>query len=226
MGTVQELQHHHQTSMKSFVPLSLLLVGMAKGQDQNVDAASLNEILPEGFTKVCVDPEVSEPKSLSKRQVETGQDAPPCWTLVNKNFDRSDCSSFENTCSTTKPYVGVGENTMCTFFPKASKWFKLSGTYGWCGADNCCDFHPKGQCNPPRPLATFFRIPAGYNTCAEVPDKGDIAVVGSELMKGTEGGNADICIKDQDGNWALEPVEFEDCGGNECCRFKFSNQQE
>jgi len=77
-----------------------------------------------------------------------------------------------------------------------------------------------------RPLATFFRIPAGYNTCAEVPDKGDIAVVGSELMKGTEGGNADICIKDQDGNWALEPVEFEDCGGNECCRFKFSNQQE
>merc|ERR1712200_135001 len=52
----------------------------------------------------------------------------------------------------------------------------------------------------------------------DVPNKDDIATVGSELMKGTEGGQADICIKDQDGAWALEPVRFNDCGGSECCR--------
>ena len=122
---------------------------MAKGQE-NVDAASLNAILPAGFTKVCEDGEGPEPKSLSKRQVKTGQDDPPCWTLVDEDFDKTQCSSFENTCDTRKPYVGAKQNTMCIFFPKAGKWFKLSGTYGWCGADNCCDFHPKGQCNPPR----------------------------------------------------------------------------
>merc|ERR1719210_1621052 len=132
--------------------------------------------------------------------------------------------AFENTCDNRKPYVGAKQNTMCIFFPKAGKWFKLSGTYGWCGADNCCDFHPKGQCNPPRPLATYFRLPAGASNCDDVPNKDDLATVGSELMKGTEGGQADICIKDQDGAWALEPIRFNDCGGSECCRFEFVNQ--
>merc|ERR1712150_267379 len=117
-------------TMKSFVPLSLLLVGMAKGQE--VDATSLNKILPKGFTKVCEDGEGPEPKSLSKRQVQTARDAPPCWTLVDEDFDKTQCSSFENTCDTRKPYVGAKQNTMCIFFPKAGKWFKLSGTYGWC----------------------------------------------------------------------------------------------
>ena len=87
---------------QSFVPLSLLLVGMARGQEE-VDVASLNA---------------------------NGDGPLPCWTLVDANFDRKEYSSFE------------GKN--------ASKWFKLGGSYGWCGADNCCDFHPKGQCNPPR----------------------------------------------------------------------------
>ena len=33
------------------MPLSLLIIGMANGQE--LDAASLNAILPEGFTPVC-----------------------------------------------------------------------------------------------------------------------------------------------------------------------------
>merc|ERR1711928_327570 len=114
----------------------------AKGQE--VDATSLNKILPKGFTKVCEDGEGPEPKSLSKRQVQTARDAPPCWTLVDEDFDKTQCSSFENTCDTRKPYVGSKQNT--------------------------------------------------------------------------------ICIKDQDGAWALEPVRFNDCGGSECCRFEFVNQ--
>ena len=133
---------------QSFVPLSLLLVGMARGQEE-VDAASLNAILPEGYTKVCEDGEEGG-APRGKRQVGGGDGPPPCWTLVDSDFDRKECSSFEGKCSTEKPYVGTGQNTMCIYFPQASKWFKLGGSYGWCGADNCCDFHPKGQCNPPR----------------------------------------------------------------------------
>ena len=133
---------------QSFVPLSLLLVGMARGQE-DIDAASLNEILPEGYTKVCLDDEEGG-APRGKRQVGGGDGPPPCWSLVDKDFDRKECSSFEGKCSKEKPYVGTGNSTMCIFFPQASKWFKLGGSYGWCGADNCCDFHPKGQCNPPR----------------------------------------------------------------------------
>ena len=133
---------------QSFVPLSLLLVGMARGQEE-VDAASLNAILPAGYTKVCEDGEEGG-APRGKRQVGGGDGPPPCWTLVDADFDRKECSSFEGKCSTEKPYVGTGQNTMCIYFPQASKWFKLGGSYGWCGADNCCDFHPKGQCNPPR----------------------------------------------------------------------------
>ena len=48
-------------------------------------------------------------------------------------------------------------------------------------------------------------------------------MVGSELMKGTEGGQANICILNQDGAWATEPVNFTDCGGFGCCRFEFVN---
>ena len=113
---------------------------------------------------------------------------------------------------------------MCIFFPAAGKWFKLSGTYGWCGADNCCDFHPKNQCNPPRPLATFFPLPAEYASCDDVPNKDELSVVGSELMKGTEGGQGQICILNQDKVWSQEPVSFIDCGGFGCCRFEFVNQ--
>jgi len=211
--------------MKSFVPLSLLLVGMARGQEE-VDAASLNAILPEGYTKVCEDGEEGG-APRGKRQVGGGEGPPPCWTLVDSDFDRKECSSFEGKCSTEKPYVGTGQNTMCIYFPQASKWFKLGGSYGWCGADNCCDFHPKGQCNPPRPLATFFPMPSGYTSCDDISseEKEQLSVVGSELMKGTGDGNqANICILNQEGVWATEPVTFTDCGGFGCCRFEFVNQ--
>merc|ERR1711956_72446 len=122
-------------NMKSFVPLSLLLVGMARGQE-DVDAASLNAILPAGYTKVCEDGEEGG-APRGKRQVGGGDGPPPCWSLVDADFDRKDCSSFEGKCSKEKPYVGTGQSTMCIFFPQASKWFKLGGSYGWCGADNC-----------------------------------------------------------------------------------------
>ena len=203
------------------VPLSLLIVSMANGQE-DIDAASLNAILPEGYTKVCEDGESGQPRG--KRQVGGQEGPPPCWQLVDSDFDRTQCSSFEETCSRTKPYVGRGQDTMCIFFPNAGKWFKLGGTYGWCGADNCCDFHPRGQCNPPRPLATFFPAPAGTTDCDAIPNKDDLSVVGAELMKGEEGTNRDICILNKDGAWVLEPVTLSECGGFECCRFNFVNQ--
>ena len=47
--------------------MSLLLIGMARGQEE-VDVASLNA---------------------------NGDGPLPCWTLVDANFDRKECSSFE-----------------------------------------------------------------------------------------------------------------------------------
>jgi len=86
------------------VPLSLLLVGMAKGQDEQIDAASLNAILPEGYTRVCEEGEApGEPRG--KRQAGLGEGPPPCWHIVDADFDRSACSQFEGKCSNTKPYV-------------------------------------------------------------------------------------------------------------------------
>merc|ERR1712140_26595 len=212
----------HPVIMKFMVPLSLLIVSMAKGQE-DIDAASLNAILPAGYTKVCEDGETPRGEPRGKRQVG-GDGPPPCWQIVDSDFDRTKCSSFEGTCSETKPYVGRGQDTMCIFFPNAGKWLKLGGTYGWCGADNCCDFHPRGQCNPPRPLATFFPAPAGTTDCEAIDNKDDLSVVGAELMKGEEGTARDICILNKDGAWVLEPVTLNECGGFGCCRFSFVNQ--
>ena len=78
-----------------------------------------------------------------------------------------------------------------------------------------------------RPLATFFPLPSGYTSCDEISskEKDTLSVVGSELMKGTGDGNqANICILNQEGVWATEPVTFTDCGGFGCCRFEFVNQ--
>ena len=78
-----------------------------------------------------------------------------------------------------------------------------------------------------RPLATFFPMPSGYTSCDEISseEKETLSVVGSELMKGTGDGNqANICILNQEGVWATEPVTFTDCGGFGCCRFEFVNQ--
>jgi len=84
-------------------------------------------------------------------------------------------------------------------------------------------------------LATFFPMPSGYTSCDDISseDKEALSVAGSELMKGTgdvnqdgnqNGNQADICILNQDGVWATEPVTFTDCGGFGCCRFEFVNQ--
>merc|ERR1712018_612786 len=216
----------YHSNMKYLVSLGLLLVSMAKGQEK-IDAASLNAVLPEGYTRVCKEGE--EPRGAQqgeprgKRQVD-GSDN-PCWTIVDADFDSSKCSSFENTCSTKKPYVGRGQNTMCIYFPNAGKWFKLPGTYGWCGADECCDFHPKKDCNPARPLLTYFPLPAGKASCAEVSNKEDLSTVGSELMKGEEGTRRTICVLNKDKEWNEEPVDLFECGGFECCRFKLVNAE-
>merc|ERR1712008_609951 len=117
--------------------------------------------------------------------------------------------------------------------PCASFSHKLANGSNWVAVTDgvvlttAVDFHPKGQCNPPRPLATFFPMPSGYTSCDDISseDKDELSVVGSELMKGTGDGNqADICILNQDGVWATEPVTFTDCGGFGCCRFEFVNQ--
>ena len=78
-----------------------------------------------------------------------------------------------------------------------------------------------------RPLATFFSMPSGYTSCDDISseEKDELSVVGSELMKGTGDGNqANICILNQEGVWATEPVTFTECGGFGCCRFEFVNQ--
>jgi len=204
------------------VPLSLLLVGMAKGQDEQIDAASLNAILPEGYTRVCEEGEApGEPRG--KRQAGLGEGPPPCWHIVDADFDRSACSQFEGKCSNTKPYVERNQNNMCIFFPAAQRWFKLGGTYGWCGADNCCDFHPKKQCNPPRPLITFFPLPPTSASCDSVVNKDELSVIGSELMKGEANTERTVCILNKDKVWVEEPVKMVDCGGLSCCRFEFVN---
>ena len=117
------------------------------------------------------------------------------------------------------------QTAMCIYFPQPNKWFKLTGTYGWCGADNCCDFQPRGNCNEVRPLANFFPL-SGYNSCAEVPNPADLAVVGSELMKGESDTQRVICIKNQEGEYVEELVNMKDCGAKGCCRFDFVNAPE
>ena len=207
--------------------MSLLIVSMAKGQE-DINAKQLNEILPSGYTPVCE--EGQQPRSLDsnrgKRQVggPDGRSNQPCWQIVESTFNGKECSSFENTCEVTKPYVQRGQNAMCIFFPNVGKWFKITGSYGWCGADSCCDFHPGGDCNLARPLATFFPAPPGTVDCDSIPNKDDLSIVGTELMKGEEGTTRDICILNKEGAWVLEPVVLEECGGYECCRFKFVNQ--
>ena len=109
---------------------------------------------------------------------------------------------------------------MCIYFPQPQKWFKLTGTYGWCGADNCCDFQPRGNCNAVRPLANFFPL-TGASSCAEIDNPAQFAVTGAELMKGKEGEERVICIKNADDQYVDEVVILEECGAMDCCRFKF-----
>ena len=64
----------------------------------------------------------------------------------------------------------------------------------------------------------------GTTDCEAIENKDDLSVVGAELMKGEEGAARDICILNKDGNWVLEPVTLNECGGFGCCRFSFVNQ--
>jgi len=207
--------------MKAFVALSLL-VFISKANSQEIDAASLNAILPAGFTPVCEDGQ--EPKSASNRgKRQIGQGPPPCFSIIDADADYNGAkcqAEFEGKCSTAKPYVQRGQTAMCIYFPQPQKWFKLTGTYGWCGADNCCDFQPRGNCNAVRPLANFFPL-TGASSCAEVDNPAQFAVTGAELMKGKEGEERIICIKNADDQYVEEVVIMEECGAMDCCRFKF-----
>ena len=46
---------------------------------------------------------------------------------------------------------------------------------------------------------------------------------GAELMKGEEGTERVICIKNEDGIFVEEIVKLNDCGGLGCCRFEFKD---
>jgi hypothetical protein len=201
--------------------LSLLIIGMANGQE--LDAASLNAILPEGFTPVCEEGQEPNPfGTRSKRQIG-GDGPPPCWHINDDNLDNAGCAAaYDGNCENSKPYVERGHANLCIYFAAPDKWFRLRGTYGWCGADGCCDFQPKGSCNPVRPLASYFPL-SGFQTCAEVSNPDDFAVTGAELMKGEEGTERVICIKNEDGIFVEEIVKLNDCGGLGCCRFEFKD---
>merc|ERR1712223_1904814 len=224
-------------NMKCLVLLSLLLVSMANAQDSDISQQEIDDLngalqtLSPGFTRVCdkgETPRGFEGSPRGKRQV--GQGPPPCWSVVDPAFDKNQCESqFGQTCSRTKPYVKKGQAAMCISFPAAGdKWFVLKGTYGWCGADECCAFHPKrtDQCNPIRPFPEFFPLPSQYASCADVPNPDSLGVKGAELMKGTEDSQRTVCIKSTEtGEWNNEAVTLNDCGGYGCCRFKFVNDQ-
>merc|ERR1712061_163960 len=219
------------TKMKYLVFLSLLLVSMANTQEE-VDQPTidgLNAVLPSGFTRIC-DVGETPPGGESRGKRQIGQGPPPCWSIVDESFSRSNCAAqFENTCSKSKPYVLKGQTAMCIQFPAAgNKWFVLKGTYGWCGVDECCDFHLKksDQCNPIRPFLEFFPLPSSYSSCAQVPNASELSVSGAELMKGTEGSERIVCIKDtESGQWTDITATLSDCGGFGCCRFELPQDQ-
>ena len=90
------------------MPLSLLtIIGMANGQE--LDAASLNAILPEGFTPVCEEGQEPNPfGTRSKRQIG-GDGPPPCWHVNDDNLDNAGCAAaYDGNCENTKPYVERG----------------------------------------------------------------------------------------------------------------------
>jgi len=246
------------SKMKHFVVFSILIFGSANSlpQEQTIqqEVLSINEFNKEnlpGFTPICVPPEeetLSEPRNLTleetkeiaNKRKELEERDPlslPCWNLVPKNllepFDGKKCEAqFANNCQRNQPYVGTGETQICITFPKPKvigKWFLLKGTYGYCGADNCCDFVVGGKCNPYRSLAKYFKGPC--STVSNISEKtdeeiGEIVTVtdGVELMKGTPKGTANICIKNQvEGIWVDETIAFYNCGGAGCCRFEFVN---
>ena len=96
--------------MQAFVALSLL-VFISKANSQEIDAASLNAILPAGFTPVCEDGQ--EPKSASNRgKRQIGQGPPPCFSIIDADADYNGAkcqAEFEGKCSTAKPYVQRGQ---------------------------------------------------------------------------------------------------------------------
>merc|ERR1712142_848231 len=65
----------------------------------------------------------------------------PCWHVVDADYPKENCEKdFAKTCNKVQPFVGVGDRNMCITFPNnEGVWYKLPGTFGYCGADNCCD---------------------------------------------------------------------------------------
>ena len=101
-----------------------LLVFISKANSQEIDAASLNAILPAGFTPVCEDGQ--EPKSASNRgKRQIGQGPPPCFSIIDADADYNGAkcqAEFEGKCSTAKPYVQRGQVSISfTMLQKLSK---------------------------------------------------------------------------------------------------------
>ena len=83
---------------------------MANGQDQ-LDAASLNAILPAGFTPVCEGDQKPKGADRAKRQTSF-EGPPPCFSIIDADADYNGAkcqAEFEGKCSRSKPYVGRGE---------------------------------------------------------------------------------------------------------------------
>lgn len=190
--------------------LSALFVGVAWGQAK----------IPAGRTPFCEGD--SQPRS--KRQT---RGPPPCWYSVDANTQEADCSQKADTCVSQTPFVGVGQNHLCIEFSQnRGRWYKMTGTIGWCGSDNCCEWHPKGKCNEPRALPTWFPLPQGLTDCSQVADAKSKSIIGAEIMKGQEGQERQVCVlvgepDSEDSYFETATVDMVHCGGNDCCIFRF-----
>jgi hypothetical protein len=82
---------------------------------------------------------------------------------------------------------------VCIKFEAAPKWFLSTGTNGYCGVNDCCEWYPKETekvvfCSPKRPLLNWFPLGAGEK-CDDTTDKAAAAKVGVEIVKGAVSSN-------------------------------------
>merc|ERR1711973_57261 len=182
-------------NMKRFVAYSILLVGVAKSLPQEAGTNIAKLLENAGYTPICPDDQGEEtPRNFdqiknnanAKKQFIDPNKPQPCWHVVDVDYPKENCEKdFAKTCNKVQPFVGIGERNMCITFPNnEGVWYKLPGTFGYCGADNCCDFVVGGNCNPKRPLAQYFK-----GRCkSEYDDNTTGFTEGVELMKGTNDG--------------------------------------
>ncbi len=111
-------------------------------------------------------------------------------------------------------------------FPAANnRWFRIDGTVGYCGYDDCCEWQIRNQCTPEINLPFWFPLD-GYNSCDELEDPQQFGHNAIFMMKGqiTDAGKK-ICIlaKDENGGepkWVTKTIKMKACGGDHsCCAF-------